>query len=91
MNDNFANNTDLIVVDQGNNQFKLLLPTTEFTDRLTFSVINMLGQTLASYRLDNIDGTGYEYDLDMSYASSGVYIVRIGNSDFGGVKRIIVR
>ncbi|MCZ6593290.1 MAG: proprotein convertase P-domain-containing protein [Bacteroidetes bacterium] len=91
VNDNFTNNTDLIVVDQGNNQFKLLLPTTEITDRLTFSVINMLGQTLASYRLDNVDGTGYEYDLDMSYASAGVYIVRIGNSDFGGVKRIIVR
>jgi subtilisin-like proprotein convertase family protein len=89
--DNFANNTELFVVNQGNNQFKLLLPTTEITDMMTFSVINMLGQTLASYRLHNDDGTGYEYDLDMSYVAAGVYIVRIGNSDFGGVKRIIVK
>ena len=89
--EDFANNTDLIVVDQGNNQFKLLLPTTEVQDQLTFSVINMLGQTLSSYRLKNENGTGYEYDLDMSYVSAGVYIVRIGNSEFGGVKRIIVK
>jgi subtilisin-like proprotein convertase family protein len=87
----FANTTDLLVLDQGNNQFKLLLTTTEVTDQLTFSVINMLGQTLSSYRLENENGTGYEYDLDMSYVSAGVYIVRIGNSEFGGTKRIIVK
>ncbi len=89
--EDFANNSELMVVNQGNNQFKLLLPTTEITDQLTFSVINMLGQTLASYRLENEDGTGYAYDLDMSYVAAGVYIVRIGNSEFGGVKRIIVK
>jgi len=89
--DNFATKGELIVLDQGNNQFKLLLPTTEVTDILTFSVVNMLGQTLASYRLNNENGEGYEYHLDMSYASSGVYIVQIGNKDFGGVKRIIVK
>jgi subtilisin-like proprotein convertase family protein len=89
--EDFANNSELTVVNQGNNQFKLLLPTTEITDQLTFSVINMLGQTLASYRLENEDGTGYGYDLDMSYVASGVYIVRIGNNEFGGVKRIIVK
>jgi len=89
--EDFANTNDLLVVDQGNNQFKLLLPTTEYTDQLTFSVVNLLGQTLSSYRIENENGTGYEYDLDMSYVASGVYIVRIGNSEFGGVKRIIVK
>lgn len=89
--DSFTTKTELLVLDQGNNQFKLLLPTTEVSDKLTFSVINMMGQTLASYRLNNENGEGYEYDLDMSYASSGVYIVQIGNKDFGGAKRIIVK
>ena len=69
--DNFADNAELVVLDRGNKQFKLLLPTTEITEMLTFSVINMLGQTLASYRLHNEDGTGYEYDLDMSYVRLG--------------------
>ncbi|MEM7186291.1 MAG: T9SS type A sorting domain-containing protein, partial [Bacteroidota bacterium] len=89
--EDFANNNELRVIDLGNKQFKLMLPTTEVTDQLTFSVVNMMGQTLSSYRLENENGTGYEYDLDMSYVASGVYIVRIGNKDFGGVERIIVR
>ncbi|GAB5398638.1 MAG: hypothetical protein Aureis2KO_02230 [Aureisphaera sp.] len=87
----FANNGELVVLDQGNDQYKVLLPTTTVTERLEFSVLNMRGQILASYRLDNEDGTGYEYDLDMSYVPAGVYIVRIGDKNFGGVKRIIVR
>ncbi len=89
--EDYANNTELLIVDQGNDQYKVLLPTTTVTDRLTLTVTNMLGQTLTSYRLDNESGTGYEYDLDMSYVSAGIYIVRVGNKDFGGVQRIIVR
>lgn len=89
-NNDFANNTELQVINQGNDQFKVVLPTSTITDRLTFSVVNMMGQTLASYRLDNENGEGYEYDLDMSHVASGIYIVRIGNGEFGGVKRIIV-
>lgn len=88
--DNLPNNAELYVVHQGNNQYKVTLPTTTVTDRLTFSVYNMLGQNLSSFRLDN-NGTGYEYDLDMSYVQAGVYIVKIGNGEFGGVKRIIVK
>ena len=87
----FEDGSELIVLDQGNDQYKLQLLTTEITDRLEMSVTNMLGQTLAYYRLDNENGQGYEYNLDMSYASAGVYIVRIGNENYGSVKRIIVR
>lgn len=91
LEDNFVDNSELVILDLGNKQFRLLLPTTEITEMLTFSVFNMLGQTLATYRLHNEDGTGYKYDLDMSYVASGVYIVRIGNGKFGGTKRIIVK
>ena len=80
---------NLLFINKGNNQFNITLPTTTITDKLTLTVTNMLGQRLLGYRLDN-EGAGYEYDLDMSYADTGVYIVRIGNSKMGIAKRIIV-
>jgi len=80
---------DLQVIHQGNSQFLIKLPTS-VTDRLTLSVTNMLGQTLLSRRLDNESGQGYEYALDMSYVSAGMYMVRIGNNEAGNIKRIIV-
>jgi subtilisin-like proprotein convertase family protein len=88
--ENLIESSDLLVLDEGNNQFKIQLLTTEITERLTFSVTNMLGQTLTSYRLDN-DGTGYTYDLDMSYASAGIYIIRLGNDNVSKAKRLIVK
>ena len=89
VSENNIENTDLLILNEGNNQFNITLPTTTITDKLTLTVTNMLGQRLLSYRLDN-EGAGYEYDLDMSYADTGVYIVRIGNSKMGIAKRIIV-
>jgi len=88
--DNIVESSDLIILSEGKNQFKVQLLTTEITDRLTFSVTNILGQTLTSYRIDN-DGTGYVYDLDMSYAAAGVYIVRLGNGTVSKAKRLIVK
>jgi len=80
---------DLQVIHQGDSQFLIKLPTS-VTDRLTLTVTNMLGQTLLSRRLDNENGQGYEYALDMSYVSAGMYMVRIGNNEAGNIKRIIV-
>jgi subtilisin-like proprotein convertase family protein len=90
--DNLVNDAELIIVNNGNNQFSIQLPTTAVTERLQINVSNMLGQNLLTYRLDN-DGSGYNYDLDMSYAASGVYIVTLGtiNGKSGQTKRLIVR
>ena len=87
--ENIVTDSDLIVVNKGGNMFDISLPTTATTERLTLTVTNVLGQTLLSYGLDN-DGTGYNYELNMSYAASGVYIVRIGNSTSGVSKKLIV-
>jgi len=89
--DNILEDADLLVISEGNNHFKIQFPTKTITEQLTFSVTNMLGQTLASYNLDNETGKGYEYDLDMSYAASGVYLIRLGNNEMSKVKRIIVK
>jgi len=91
LDDNFADNAELVIINQGNNQFKLQMPTTQVTNTLLLTVTNMLGQKLFSYPLDNETGTGYEYDLDMSYLSAGMYIIRLGDENYSSVKRIIVK
>jgi len=40
------------------------------------------------HRFENT-GT-FNYDLDMSYVAKGVYLVKVGNSSFGKVQKIIV-
>ncbi|WP_459209809.1 proprotein convertase P-domain-containing protein [Aquimarina rhabdastrellae] len=80
---------DFTVINTGNKQFKINLNTTEIKERLNLNVYNMLGQKLLHYRLDNENGS-YNYDLDMSYAPSGVYIVKLGNGKSGLNKRIVI-
>ena len=83
-------NEDLIIIHEGNDQYKVKLPSTTITDRLSITVYNIAGQILAFSPIENRTGQAYEYDLDMSYVSSGVYLVRVGNSEAGNVRRIIV-
>lgn len=90
VDDTIFGSAELIVSNLDNNQYKFSIATTEITERLTFSVTNIVGQKLISYNLDNVNGS-YTYDLDMSYASPGVYIARLGNSKSGKVKKIIVK
>lgn len=85
-----VNNGDLIIVNEGNDMFNVSLPTTEIQDPLVLSVTNMLGQKVFYYSLSNETGTGYNYRLNMSYMASGVYLVRLGNSNYASVKRIVV-
>ncbi len=89
--DNNFDGSELIIVTKGDKLFDVLLPTTTDYDRLNITVHNMLGQKLLSNVLKNETGTGYKYELDMSYAATGVYLVRIGNKEMGSVKRIIVK
>jgi len=46
--------------------------------------------SLSSNQIKNIGGI-YYYSLDMSFAKSGAYIIRLGNSQYGKVKRIVVK
>ena len=84
------NNTDMIVKSFSNNQFEISLNTTEVTEDLIINLHNVLGQKLVENRVKNINGR-YVYDLDMSYARPGAYIIRFGNSQYGKVKRIVVK
>ncbi len=81
---------DLIVRTFANNQFQIILESLEVTETLTINLHNVLGQKLVENRVEKSNGR-YIYDLDMSYAKPGAYIVRFGNAKYGKVKRIMVQ
>mgnify|MGYP003109339482 CR=1 FL=1 len=81
---------EFIVTTQPNNQFELSFNTTEYTKDLPLHIYNTLGQNLAFYTLEHT-GNGYTKTLDMSYVSSGVYFVKLGNDKLNKVQRIIVK
>ena len=80
----------LVVIEREKNQFQISLSTTEIQDKMALTVFSVSGQKLAENWIENEYGS-FKYNLDMSYASSGVYIVRIGNSKGGQSKKIVVR
>jgi len=89
--DDYLVDADLFnVIYKDNDQYLVKLTTTSISERLNLTVKNILGQTLLWKTLENETGQGYEYNLDMSYVSSGIYFVRVGNNRSGNVKRIIV-
>ena len=88
--DTLAPDDAFSVFDRGDNQFQVNLQTSAITDRLTLDVFNILGQNIEKRRLSYENG-GYNYLLNLSHLSSGVYIVRLGNNSVGRVQKIIVR
>lgn len=68
---------ELIVLSLNNNQFDISL-VTSFDDIASISIYNMLGQKLAFNNLEK-QGDRYNYQLDMSYATAGIYLVKIGD------------
>ncbi len=81
---------ELVVIEREKNQFQISLSTTEIQDKMALTVFSVSGQKLAENWIENEYGS-FKYNLDMSYASSGVYIIRIGNSKGGQSKKIVVR
>ncbi|MER2997259.1 S8 family serine peptidase [Pontibacter populi] len=59
-------------------------------DVVTFTVYDMLGNTLRNGTITNYNGQ-YEGQIDLSSAASGMYLLRIQRNDEVIVKRIIVQ
>ncbi len=87
---NVFEETSLSITSNDNNHFKVLFKT-DFDGRVSVSVYNLAGQRLAQNNLKSVNNL-YDYDLDMSYVASGVYIVKISDIDGGSsmVEKIIV-
>ena len=88
--ENIFPDSELVILEPEKNQFQISLSTATTTEKMAVTVYSILGQKLAENWIENEYGS-YVYDLDMSYASSGVYIVRLGNRDGGLSKKIIVK
>ncbi|MFT5890817.1 MAG: hypothetical protein ACI9Y7_000915 [Dokdonia sp.] len=79
--DNVFDSSDLAISTTDNQQFEISL-TTAFEGRTAISVFNLVGQRLAYNNLAK-QGNQFNYNLDMSYAAAGVYIVQFEAIDGG--------
>lgn len=82
---------NLLIVDKGNDQFTITLPNSEVkSKKVDLDVYNYAGQQLLNRRLKN-DGSDFSYDLNMSYAAPGVYIITMSNGSYKATGKIIVK
>ena len=82
-------NGEFLVKNLGDDQFEISITSDTLTKDLDLNVFNMLGQNLLWKTLENEGGT-YRYNLNMSYASPGVYLIRVQDGNGATVKRIVV-
>ena len=81
---------EMIIYTIENNHFVVTLETVTFNEPLILTVHNIQGRTLINNRVENVNGK-YVYDIDLSYAKPGIYLVRLGSDSFGKIKKIVVR
>ena len=79
---------EMIVTSEAEDVFQIRMQTS-YEETLRITVHDMLGQKLVENKVEK-SGRIYFYELDMSYAATGVYLVRLGTRDVGKVTRIIV-
>ncbi len=83
-------NAELQVKYVPNNIFEINLINSEETKPLIFTVFNSIGQRVVYDKVKN-NNSIYNYELDMSFAPKGVYLIRFGDNKFGKVKKILVK
>lgn len=81
---------EMIIADLGNNQFRVTMKTNEWEKPLRLDVHNTMGQCVIYNRVQKSNGI-YTYDIDMSYAQKGIYIIRFGSDDYGKVRKFVVK
>ncbi|HLT48966.1 MAG TPA: GEVED domain-containing protein [Aequorivita sp.] len=84
-------NGELLITSTDNKHFDVTL-VSDYDGMGYISVFNLLGQELGIKPIGKVDGA-YHLKLDMSFAASGVYIVKAGGETTTAVKtaRIIVK
>ena len=83
------NNYEMTVVKIADKQYRVTLESPNFADQLVITMYNTLGQRLVRNRVQNVGGK-YIYNLNLNGLSNDVYIIRLGNNNYGKVKRIIL-
>lgn len=90
INDIPLSKAEMLIKTNSNNQFEISLSSSEVTEDLKINIHNVMGQKLVENWVKNVNGK-YTYNLDMSFAEKGAYIIRLGNSQYGKVSKIIVK
>ncbi len=80
---------DLTIQYLSENHYLLSFTSENLADPYYITVHNVFGQNVLYNRVYEQNGT-FQYDLDMSYAAAGVYLIRIGSDKYGKVKKIVV-
>lgn len=83
--------SDFVISTNDNQHFDIRL-TTGFEGKASINVFNLLGQQVVYNNLTK-EGNQFNYNLDMSYAAKGVYIVQFNTLDGGSSisQKIIVK
>ena len=88
--DDLISSSDFNIITRSEDQFEINL-SIDYSSSLNFSVYSVTGQLLVTKKVFKSNDK-YKYDLDMSYASSGVYLVKLGNNTIGyKIGKIIVK
>ena len=88
--DDLISSSDFSIITRSEDQFEINL-SIDYSSSLNFSVYSVTGQLLVTKKVFKSNDK-YKYDLDMSYASSGVYLVKLGNNTIGyKIGKIIVK
>jgi len=90
IDDSILSSSEFRIISLDNNQFNVSL-STSYNDDISFSVYNVSGQVIVFNNISK-NSDKYNYDLDMSYADAGIYLVKMGNSSIGyRIGKIIVK
>lgn len=81
---------ELVIRQSGDNKFHCNLQAPGSYQTLVITVHDINGRKLIENRVENVNGQ-YDYTFDMSYAPKGIYLVRLGSTTFGKVRKIWVR
>jgi len=85
------NNSELIITSSDNTNFDVTLMNTSTSDILRLAVYDMTGKRVVYEQVEKTNSEYYKKSIDMSSASSGIYIVEIGNSKTKINKKIVVK
>ncbi|OYT16746.1 MAG: hypothetical protein B7C24_06140 [Bacteroidetes bacterium 4572_77] len=81
---------EMTLANLGNNQFRVVMNNSNTQEPLRLDIHNTLGQCVLHNKVVKMDGQ-YSYDIDMSYAKPGLYIVRFGTDKYGKIHKFIVK
>jgi hypothetical protein len=82
--------SELEIVHLGNDHYEVSLITEKLDNQVIINLHNSLGINLVENKVTYVNDR-YTYPLDMSYATSGVYIIRMGTHKYGKVKKLIIK